>query len=235
MLIPEEAVTAHAEGAIKAGADLRTQTAVTGWTADAGGVTVSTGRETFQANHLVIAAGAWAGQLLRELEIELSITRQVLAWFEPRNPSLFHLGSFPCWFVETDPPFGHYGFPILPGGPPGFKVALHQPGEPIDPDRLPDHPGPSAAEIATLREFLQEFIPEAAGPLLSSRQCLYTNSPDHHFIIDRHPDHERVSLACGFSGHGFKFASVVGEIMADLATEGRTGLPAQFLNLARFS
>lgn len=234
LLIPENAIAAHAEAARNLGADLRERTALGDWSADANGVTVSTERETFRADHLVITAGAWSGRVLKSLGIKLQVTRQVMAWFAPRNPEPFQHGQFPCWFLESDSPFGHYGFPMLDSGQPGFKVALHQPGEPIDPDRLPDHTGPSAEEIQGLHSFLETYLPDAAGPLLASAQCLYTNSPDSHFVIDRHPEQRNVSLACGFSGHGFKFASVVGEILADLASHGHTEPPARFLGLKRF-
>ena len=234
LLIPESAIAAHAASARKLGADLREQTRLVDWQADASGVTVSTEQETFRANHLVMTAGAWTGQVVEGLGINLQVTRQLLAWFEPRHSEHFRLGKFPCWFLESHSPFGHYGFPMLDTGQPGFKVALHQPGEPIDPDRLPDHRGPSADEIEGMRDFLETYLPDAAGPLIATAQCLYTNSPDSHFIIDRHPEFENVSLACGFSGHGFKFASVVGEILADLASQGHTDLPADFLGLARF-
>jgi glycine/D-amino acid oxidase-like deaminating enzyme len=90
------------------------------------------------------------------------------------------------------------------------------------------------SDVQEVDAALRRYLPAAAGPLLAHRVCIYTNSPDHHFIIDRHPQHQRVTLACGFSGHGFKFASVVGEILADLAMNGRTQLPADFLRLKQF-
>jgi sarcosine oxidase len=116
---------------------------------------------------------------------------------------------------------------------PGIKVAFHSPGLPTDPDRVIRDV--LAEDEQTFRPALKRFLPTADGPLLALRTCLYTNSPDHHFIIDRHPRHPNVTIACGFSGHGFKFASVVGEILTDLATEGQTKLPAQFLGLSRFA
>jgi sarcosine oxidase len=124
----------------------------------------------------------------------------------------------------------HYGFPLLEDIP-GFKIGHHGPGRDTDPDRVARDP--QAGDEATFRPVLREMIPQADGPLLSMKVCLYTNSPDHHFVIDRHPTFDRVTVACGFSGHGFKFASVVGEILADLAIDGATKLPAQFLQLGR--
>jgi sarcosine oxidase len=233
-LIPESVMAAHAELALKHGAELRARTPIDHWETRDSGVSVQAGGETFFADHLIVTAGAWTSRLLKNLGIELSVTRQLQAWFWPENPDAFTLENFPVWFIETDSPYGHYGFPMHRGQP-GIKIALHKPGEPVEPEEIQEKHEPAVEEIDELRAVLQQFIPEADGPLLSARQCLYTNSPDHHFIIDRHPEHERLTLACGFSGHGFKFASVVGEILADLATSGRTELPAQFLGLERFS
>lgn len=233
-VIPEHAVCAHAEGALTAGAELHAREPVLSWEASPAGVEVRTARETYHAGHLVVSAGAWAGRLLRDLGIELKVTRQVLAWFWPRDPAPFALGRFPCWFIETEPGFGHYGFPMVPGQP-GVKIALHKAASTIDPDALSENRfQPAEDELEALRQVFAEFIPDAAGRLMAARVCLYTNSPDSHFIIDRHPIHERVTIACGFSGHGFKFASVAGEILADLATEGRTRHPIAFLGLDRF-
>ncbi|MCZ6494017.1 MAG: FAD-dependent oxidoreductase, partial [Planctomycetota bacterium] len=115
---------------------------------------------------------------------------------------------------------------------PGLKVAHHFPGEPTTPDTIDRQALPEDED--DFRPALGRFIPHADGPLLSLHVCMYTNTPDSHFIIDRHPAHDRVTLACGFSGHGFKFASVIGEALADLALTGRTDLPIEFLGLGRF-
>jgi sarcosine oxidase len=234
-LVPEEAVRTHAALARAHGAELRTGETVTAWKNSAHGVEVTTERGTFHAGHLVVTAGARAGDLLHELGIELQVTRQVLAWFRPNgDPQPFALGNFPCWFIENASPYGHYGFPIAPGQE-GLKIALHKPGEPIAPDHLHDEAQqPRDEEIASLRAVLSEFIPDAAGPLLEATVCLYTNSPDGDFIVGPHPGHEHVTIACGFSGHGFKFASVMGEVLADLAATGKTPWPIDFLSPRRF-
>ena len=116
---------------------------------------------------------------------------------------------------------------------PGFKIALHARGRATDPDAVLRSAQPGDEE--TFRGALQREIPSANGPLLSMRTCLYTNSPDSHFIIDRHPHHSRVLLACGFSGHGFKFAPVIGEALSDLAIDGETDHQLGFLGLSRFA
>ena len=125
----------------------------------------------------------------------------------------------------------YYGMPILHDRP-GLKVAHHYRGAQADPDLLNRNPTPE--DEMDFRPALREYIPIADGPLLGMSICMYTNSPDSHFIIDHHPGHENVIVACGFSGHGFKFASVIGEALADLAEKGRSELPIGFLRLNRF-
>jgi sarcosine oxidase len=231
LLLPEKCVAAHTNLARQHGAKINANEQVTDWTSDSAGVTVTTPWATYRARHLVITAGPWTQKLVRDLGIELRVTRQVLGWVHPKDPSAFEFGALPVWAIGHPDGSLHYGFPILPDGE-GFKLAWHKPGQPTDPDHVNRAPLPGDEE--EIRLALRQFIPAADGPLSSMRICLYTNSPDHHFIIDRHPAHANVTLACGFSGHGFKFASVVGEILADLATTGRTDLPAAFLGMNRF-
>jgi sarcosine oxidase len=154
----------------------------------------------------------------------------VLGWVWPREPQAFALGRLPVWAIDHLDGTIHYGFPMMDDVP-GFKLAHHAPGPATDPDRVARDPQPGDEE--TFRPILRTMIPSADGPLLSMKVCLYTNTPDGHFIIDHHAAHDNVTIACGFSGHGFKFASVVGEILADLAMDGSTKLPAQFLGLDR--
>jgi sarcosine oxidase len=225
---------------LRHGAELHGLESVIAWAADAEGVTVDTNQATYRAGHVIFTAGAWSGSLLSDLGSELSVTRQVLAWFAPQQHELFALGTFPVWFVETELETnanhrgsgdGYYGFPIFSGSV-GFKVALHQKSEPVDPSQ-PDREIRDT-DLANLSQFLADHIPLAAGPPLAAEVCFYTYSPDSHFIVDRHPVHARVTLACGFSGHGFKFSAVLGEALADLATRGETELPIEFLRLDRF-
>lgn len=236
LLVPELAVAALARQAERAGAELRTGEGILAWESTPQGVTVRTATGTYRAAHLVVTAGAWSGALLRSLGARLETTRQVLAWFEPAGEAgSFTPGRFPCWFVETETPYGHYGFPMMDSRQGGLKVALHKPGRPIDPDRLggPDD-AVAPAESEALRDFLREYLPEGAGPLLATRTCLYTNSPDGHFLLGHHPAHPSVTIAAGFSGHGFKFASVIGEALAELALDGASSLPIAFLRPERF-
>jgi sarcosine oxidase len=232
LLLPEKVVAAQAERALRAGADLRGREAVLDWDANAAGVTVRTAKAEYHAERLVFCGGAWAGKLVRDLGVELVVTRQTLGWFWPRRPALFEFFRFPVWGIEAADGSLSYGFPMSQDNP-GLKVARHGRGSVTDPDHVSRDVTPE--DEAEVRSILDLHLPDGAGPLLSMRVCLYTNSPDGHFIIDRHPRHERVTLACGFSGHGFKFASVVGEVLADLATAGKTALPVEFLGLSRFA
>ena len=231
-LLPERTVAAYAEAALRRGADLRGHEPVVAWRATNAGVSVRTTRGEYEADRLLFCGGSWSSKLMTDLGVALVVTRQVLGWVWPRRPELFELGRLPVWAIER-PKGLYYGFPMMPDSP-GFKLADHGRGQETDPDRVAREVGPDDEE--TFRPALARFLPDAQGPTLAMRVCLYTHSPDSHFIIDRHPAHERVTLACGFSGHGFKFASVVGEVLAELSVEGRTRMPpVEFLGLNRFA
>jgi sarcosine oxidase len=193
---------------------------------------VRTSHGEYRADRLVFCGGPWSGRLLGDLGVTLVVTRQVLGWVWPRRPEQFALGAFPVWGIENTDGSLSYGFPMRPDNP-GLKVARHGRGLETDPDRVLREV--TAADEAEVHEILIRNLPDGNGPLLSGRVCLYTNSPDGHFILDRHPQHANVSVACGFSGHGFKFASVIGEVLAEMALEGRTRLPIGFLSPRRFS
>jgi sarcosine oxidase len=172
------------------------------------------------------------------IQDQLSITRQTLMWVQPDNAAMFQEQEFPCWFVvDKDAPGAYYGFPIVDGvdarNPIGFKLAYHYPGSQTDPDQVDRTILPS--DSAPLLDFLDKYIPKAKGQVLDIKTCLYCNSKDEHFVIDNlNGAEESVCYARGFSGHGFKFVSVIGEIMADLAIKGFTTLPIEFLSANRF-
>jgi len=238
-IVPELAITTLVREATKLGAEIRQREQVTSWTSDNSGVSVTASGGTFHAGKLVITAGPWAGDLIPEIKSKLRVTRQIVAWFSPTVPAQFTAEKFPCWLVdqkETGSVF--YGFPMLPperfGGPYGLKLGLHNPGESSHPDQVNRTVLPG--EFDQFRKDAERFLPGATDKLLSMKVCLYTYSPDEHFIIDKLPGHaDRVTIAAGFSGHGFKFLPVMGEVLADLSTEGRTNLPAGFLALTRFA
>ncbi|MGN6368309.1 MAG: N-methyl-L-tryptophan oxidase [Phycisphaerae bacterium] len=230
----EKAVLAHANAARRHGADLHTREAALEWSAANGKVSVRTAKDTYTADHLLLTAGPWMGQMMPALARKLTVTRQVMMWFQCKNPQQFQIGEFPSWCMATEAKGLVYGPPILPedSSPPGLKVAHHYPGQGTSPETVERLALPADAHV--VRNILLSRLPDANGPLLAHKVCLYTNSPDQHFIIDQHPDYPNVHFAAGFSGHGFKFASVIGEVLADLSAKGSTEHPIQFLRLERF-
>ncbi|CAB4705281.1 unannotated protein [freshwater metagenome] len=230
-LRPEASVAAHAAAARAAGADLREGVTVLSWSASGDGVTVETTAGSFSADRLVLAPGAWAAGLFSLPPRLFQAARQVVAWFAPTAPDLFAPERFPVFIVEEDG-INHYGFPPVDGA--GFKIGrMHHPGQPVsDPASLDRVAADS--EVAVLRSFVERVFPQAAGSLLDAQACLFTNTPDSRFVLDTHPDAENVVIVSACSGHGFKFAPVVGEIAADLALDGNTDHPIDFLHLDRF-
>ena len=231
LVLSERAVAGHAELAMRLGAELHGREAVTSWAADGGGVVVTTDRGTYAAATVIFCGGAWTDRLVGDLGVPLTVTRQPLVWVWPRRPELFELGRMPVWIMEHRDGSNHYGFPMLADAP-GVKVATHVRGAAVDAETLDRGARPS--DEAAVRPVLRDHLPDADGPVLSVRVCMYTNTPDLHFIVDRHPRHANVVLACGFSGHGFKCASGIGQVLAELAIDGRTTLPVAFLGLGRF-
>lgn len=231
-LLPEKCIAAHALLALGSGAELRAHEPVLAWSAGDDSVSVTTHRGTYRCRQILFTGGAWTDKIVRDLGIPLAVTRQALGWLWPRQPEQYQLGNFGVWGVEEDDGSLSYGFPMMPDNP-GLKVARHGPSTPADPDTVDRNPTP--ADEAEIRRVAARLTGAADGPLLAIRICLYTNSPDGHFILGRHPRHANVTLACGFSGHGFKFASVIGELMSDLALTGRPRLPIEFLSPSRFT
>jgi sarcosine oxidase len=232
MLLAEASLSALAGIALRHGAELRAFEPVISWSAGGDGVRVTTARAEYSAARLVFCGGAWSGRLLAELGLPLRVTRQVSAWIWPGEPASFGIDRFPTWAIESAEGAFYYGFPLHASAT-GMKVAAHDPGPAFDPDspHRPVDPADAAGALA----FLSRHIPAAAGQVVNLQACMYTMTPDSHFILDRHPGHERVCLAAGFSGHGFKFAPVIGEIMADLALSGGTRHSIEFLSLGRFA
>jgi sarcosine oxidase len=229
-LLAERTILAHVNGALAAGADLRFREAVTGWEPVGDGVAVTTTRGRHEADRLVICAGPWAGRLVPRLAPLARPERQVLGWFQPTDPALFAPDRFPVFLLDVESG-SYYGFPVHDS--PGFKLGwYHHFGEPIDPDD-PDRSTRDDDEAA-LRSFVDRYLPAAGGPTVMLKACIFTNSPDEHFLIDRLPDAPQVSVAAGFSGHGYKFCSVVGEVMADLAMDGATRHEIGLFRLDRF-
>lgn len=225
----EECVHAHARAARELGADLRENEPVITWEAFEGGVGVRTTLDNYIADRLIITAGPWAGQVLGKLGLPLRVLRKPVFWVATEDDRLFARHRFPIYLAETPSGF-YYGFPVLDGN--GKKIARHDGGAEVADPTLVDRVV-SDEDEADCRAFLRDHVPQANGARRQASVCLYTITPDHHFILDLHPEHPQVALAAGFSGHGFKFAPVVGEIMADLAETGGTELPIGRFRLER--
>ena len=230
-LVPERAIAAHLAVAERHGAELRFNDGADGWDPepDLSAVNVHTsGGARFRGGTLVLTAGAWLPYFLPDLGLPLGVERVPLFWYAPDRPEA--LRDIPVYIVGTDDG-NFYGFPYLADQ--GLKVARHGRGIPTDPDKLQRDPIPGEDE--PVRRFIRRYIPDGDGPLVATKICMYTRTPDEHFIVDRHPRYPRVVFASACSGHGFKFASVIGEILADLALTGSTVLPIGFLSPARFA
>ncbi len=224
------------EQASRLGAELRLEERVASWepAGDEFVIRTSTGAHT--AKRLIVTAGAWAAQLLADLALPLNVVRKVLIWVDPLQPEYFKSPRFPVFACAGN---FFYGIPNVDGA--GVKLSIHwsggAPAESIDARQ----PYPAPEEIRPILEAAAALMPSLAGPVpaafdrvLRTKTCFYTMTPDEHFLIDRHPRFENLILAAGFSGHGFKFAPALGEVLAELSLEGRSTLPIDFLSLKRF-
>jgi sarcosine oxidase len=221
-LRPELIMAEFARRAAANGAKLHPNTKVTEIRPRAESVTVETTAGTVEAGSVIIVAGPWmtsdwVAELLPDLKPRLSLTRQTTAWFRPQRPE--HFAQMPVFGLEVAEDKIFYGFPDITGA--GVKVATHargiELGSPDDPVRAA---GPE--DSRPLEDFLREYIPEAVGPVTQRQTCVYTNTEDGDFIIDRLPSDPRIVFASACSGHGFKFASILGPILADLALGDET-------------
>ena len=227
-LLAERSVLAHLTAARARGAVVHTRERVTQWTTVRGSIEVRTNISTYHARRLIITAGPWAGTMLPQFSRVLSPERQVVIWTEPRKSELFTVDRFPVFYIHVEEG-AFYGFPEY--GSPGFKIGkYHHRREAADPD-VPSH-DPDEEDERVLRAAVSRYFPDADGPTLTAETCLFTNTPDEHFLIGRQ---DAVTYAAGFSGHGFKFCSVVGEILADLALDGATKHDISLFDPGRFA
>lgn len=228
-LYVEECVRAHLNQAQQAGADARFHEPVQSIEADAGSVRVRTDQGEYIAARLIVAGGAWSGRLLAELNLPLQVLRKVLFWHRIVADTAAEHQQAPCFLFQDDAGV-FYGFPCIDGRT--IKMAEHSAGKPIDdPDTLDRtlH-GDDAAPVEA---FIGRHLPIVSRSAERHAVCMYTMTPDAHFIVDRHPHHQNVVIGAGFSGHGFKFTPAIGEALAELALDGQTRLPIEFLSIAR--
>jgi sarcosine oxidase len=237
-VMSERAITAYARFALEDGADLHGHERVLDWQAVGSGVRVRTDRGEYSASKLIISAGAWVNKLVPGLDALAVPERQVLMWSRTLRPELFRVGAFPIFILDApagpDGPGGiFYGFPEY--GIPGFKLGVfHHRFERIDPDDW-DRSVIEPEDEEVLRACTRAYFPDADGPALTLATCMFTNTPDEHFIIDTLPDTPQVVLVSPCSGHGFKFASAIGEVAADLALDGGTDHDIEMFRLSRFA
>lgn len=226
----EPALRALASELRDAGGVIETHCRVTGWNADGDGVSVDTSQGAYTADRLVVTGGAWNVHLLKALGLPLDVRRKPIFWLASERPELVEPDRFPCWIAECD--YGHpYGLPRV--GVPGFKTGHHAGGDEADPETL-DREIRDSDLSASLGPFFERYMNHYSGRVEDASVCMYTMTPDEDFIIDRHPEHEQVVFAAGFSGHGFKFAPVVGEHLADLSLDSAAQALPTF-GLGRFA
>jgi sarcosine oxidase len=229
-LDPEQCIPAQLDLAQAAGAQLRLNERVTAIEPLGDGVRVKTEATIIDAGCAIVAAGGWASSLLPEFNLPLRVTRQVLMWFAPLDPALFAAPGFPVFMLESE--FGiHYGFPLHTRD--GLKAARHHHADETTDPLARDRP-PGAEDEAMIRAGLAAYLPAANGRALAAQSCRYTMTPDGDFIIDRLPGCPQIILASPCSGHGFKFAPAVGEILAALARGERPDANIERFRLGRF-
>nr|WP_269218784.1 N-methyl-L-tryptophan oxidase [Streptomyces clavuligerus] len=236
LLRPESTVAAHLQLALRHGAELHFQEPAVRWEPYRDGVRVHTPEDTYTAGHLVICPGAWAPRLLADLGVPIRIERQIMYWFQPRGGTgPYAPDRHPIYVWEDAAGVQVYGFPAIDGPDGGAKAAFfRRNGTPCTPETIDrtvhEH------EVRAMARQLDGCLPTLPGTLLKAVTCMYSTTPDEHFVIARHPEHPgHTTVACGFSGHGFKFVTVVGEILADLALDGTTRHPIALFDPGRFA
>jgi sarcosine oxidase len=231
-LDPEACTRAHLELAVSAGAEAHFSEPVLSWSAGDGGVSVVTERGTYQAQKLLLAAGSWTTSLLADLVLPLQVERQTLFWFEAPSPRAdYDSRRFPIYAYEFKPGVICYGFPELAKG---VKASVMHEGQiatnPEAVDRVVRE-----KDLSALRAAIRRVLPALAdSPVRDSATCIFTNTPDHDFVIDFHPAHRNVLISSPCSGHGFKFASAIGEVQADLLTKGEARFDVSPFRINRF-
>ncbi len=232
LLFLEDCIRAHLKRAAQHKADLHIHESLVSWQIENGIVQITSTKDYYKAKKLLFTAGAWLGQLLPDINLPLEVERQIQLWFEPRHPEKFQPTCFPGYMIEDNhsPPY-LYGFPMVDEGK--IKTALHHGGQlnqdatSVDRDIHPE-------DVEAVRQRLEKYLPDANGELVESVVCMYTNTPDEHFLLDFHPNHPEVLIASPCSGHGFKFSSVIGEIVADLLTDQTPKFNLDLFKLNRF-
>jgi sarcosine oxidase len=229
VLFPEECISAAATLGAEEGAELHDFERVARWKRAGGGYEVESDKGIYHADRLVMCAGPWTSQLIGPL-IPLSCERQVPLWFPSLGEGCFQAGRLPVFVMEESPTAYFYGIPDFGDG---VKVAVHHRGKTVAPDRVDREV--TEEDIAPVSSFIERRLPGLHRVPCDASTCVYTNTPDMNFVIGPHPAEEKVMIVSACSGHGFKFASVLGEAVADLVTRGRTEYDLSFLGVDRFT
>jgi sarcosine oxidase len=211
-----------------AGAVVKTGSLVTAWGNAGGHIWIDTAAGRIEAEAAIITAGAWAGRALKDLGLPLHVRRKTLWWQRLQHPEQFTPDTLPVFITDSD--FGGiYGFPCVDGA--SLKIANHLEGDRVDPDMVDrtTHPGENADVLA----LAAQLFPDVTSEVVKSAVCLYMMTPDTDFVLDRYPGLPNVSIGAGFSGHGFKFAPAVGEVLANLVTDPTYHTQGRF-QLSRF-
>jgi sarcosine oxidase len=231
VLFPERCVLSNLQSAVSNGAEARFGVHVEAWAAGPNSVSVHGAGIDVEAQSLVLTAGSWTSAIAADLGLPLKVERNVMHWFDPQpGPGRVKASGLPIWVLDRLNRRTLYGFPWIPDQ--GVKAAFHYSNQYTTPDEI--ERTVAAEEVEEIRSALREWLPEAAGASRDSVVCMYTNSPDRHFLVGLHPKHPNVAIAAGFSGHGFKFCPVVGEILSELVLDGRTRHDIQLFSLSRF-
>ena len=232
VILPERAIAAHLKIAEAAGAEMRFETALESWEAEDGSaeLRLSNGSR-IMARTLILALGPWASEVLGAIGVEIRVQRNVQVWFSAAS-NAYDSRSFPGFLLDrAGLPAPLYGFPDFGDG---VKAAFHGFGKLTHPDEV-EREVDERADVQPLVGAMNDWMPGAAATFREAKVCMYALTPDHHFVVDRHPAHDNVIVCGGFSGHGFKFTPVIGEIAAEMALDGGTRHEIAFLSARRFA
>ncbi|MGD1861869.1 MAG: N-methyl-L-tryptophan oxidase [Leptolyngbyaceae cyanobacterium] len=236
LLKTSRCVLAHTRLAQERGATVIDQSPVLKIIPSENGVEVQTEQEMYGCDRLVITVGSWAQGLLAEqgIDLPLKIMPCQLGFYQPKNPASFEPGKFPVFFAHMNGDYGEMPYGIPHEDPSlGLKITTFYGWDTVETPSEIDYT-PSQDWTERIRNWASQYIPDAAGPLISTRRCLYTLTPDKDFVVDQHPDYPHIAIGAGFSGHGFKFTTLMGKMLADLAVDGQTPHDTSLFKLARF-
>lgn len=231
-LFSEECLTTYKEAAVSLGAAVHENEGVNTFETGADGIiTVTTDKGVYQAEKAIVTAGPWLKKLMPDIGLNIQTMRKTISWFKPKYEKIYD-GHFPCFIFDTESDGHYYGFPDFLNH--GVKLGRMDDDQPCDPDTVNREYGALPEDEGDVRSFLNKYMTKAEGDLLDGKVCMFSNTPDDDFIIDVHPEYSNIVFAGGFSGHGFKFASVIGAILSELSEHGTTQRDIDFLRLKRF-